>query len=124
MGKQQGTMVEARSREPDISPRLNDDLNSETSGISRLNDWCAEVDAALGFPPTGADTAAGALDPSSSPECLDTIENHLLAARMRGTQMDGDICAAKTRIDAELNDLESLLNECTAIQEKLAIGPT
>merc|ERR1712176_1289499 len=82
--KQQGTMVEARSREPDISPRLNDDLNSETSGISRLNDWCAEVDAALGFPPTGADTAAGALDPSASPECLDTIENHLLAARMRG----------------------------------------
>lgn len=111
--RHRGDAVEATVPEPEGSPRLHP---GELSGVSGLTDWCAEVDAALGLPPSPlANNVAGG-------DGLDAIESKLADAKMRGTEMDGELCSAKARIDAELNDLETLLSECTAIQEKLAVG--
>lgn len=114
--KHRGETGEAAYQMPAVTALENDDFNKHLSAMSELNDWRAEVDAALGLPDaelTGAYSAEG----------LESMENQLADARIRGNQMDGELCSAKTRIDAELNDLETLLSECTAIQEKLAAGP-
>jgi len=86
----------------------DDEKNREQQAfppLSGLSDWCLEVDAALGLP---------------FPEDLNGMENQLQNARSRANEIDSDLVSAKARIKSDLNDLEHLLSECTAIQQQIA----
>merc|ERR1712087_619710 len=107
--KQQGDNCETACRQIMSSGDEHDSPVQGLPVLSGLSDWCLEVDAALGLPYP------------EYPEGLDEMENQLAMARARANEMDSDLVSAKARMEIDLNDLENLLGECTAIQQQLAL---